>query len=141
MAPTKDFTGAVCLPTDGVHKHFVMKNTVDFSQSGKALAQNETGGIFDVPAGVMVERVVLNVKTPQADITDIDVGIDGGTADGFVDGADISTAGYKTDIDEGYTPTAGYLSGTDSIIAVKNLDAQTLNAAVIEFIAVCKDLR
>ncbi len=141
MAPTKDFTGAVCIPTDGVHKQYVMKATINFGDSGKSLAQNESAGIFDVPAGVMVERVVLNVKTPQADITDIDVGIDGGVADGFIDGADISTAGYKTDIDEGYTPTAGFLSGSDAIIAVKNMDANTLNAAVIDFFAVCVDLR
>ncbi len=129
------------MPTDGVHKHFVMKNTVDFSESGKSLAQNESAGIFDVPAGVMVERVVMNVKTAQADISDVDVGIDGGTADGFIDGADISTTGFKTDIDEGYTPTAGFLSDSNAIIAVKNMDAQTLNAAKIDFLAVCVDLR
>ena len=141
MAPTKDFTGAVCLPTDGVHKHFVMENTVDFSESGKSLAQNETAGIFDVPAGVMVLRVVMNIVTPDADITDVDVGIDGGVADGFIDGADISTAGFKTDVDEGYTPTAGFLSGTDAIIAVKNMDADTLNGAKIKFRAECVDFR
>jgi hypothetical protein len=127
-----------------------MKKRVDFTQAANQLAQNEIMALFDVPAGVLVEEVLMNVVTADADITDVDVGsFDTAeaaiAADGFMDGADISSTGLKRDLaGETYSKqdqSAGYMGTADWIIGFTNKDAQALNGAVIDFYAVCVDRR
>ena len=138
------------LPWDGRNKHFVMKKRVDFTQAANQLAQNEIMALFDVPAGVLVEEVLMNVVTADADVSDVDIGSfttaeAAISADGFMDGADISSTGLKRDLaGETYSrqdQAAGYMGTSDWIVGFTNKDADTLNGAVIDFYAVCVDLR
>jgi hypothetical protein len=118
MAFTKDTTtnDGYSLPVDGIVKHFVLKKRVSFASY--PLAQNETVGLFKIPAGVLVLEVAMNVVTAQADISDLDVGdftTAGvvGTLDGFLDGADPSSIGYKRDMDEAFLRPTGKIASTD----------------------------
>jgi hypothetical protein len=107
-------------------------------------------GLFKVPAGVLVEEVLMRVKTPDADVTDVDIGAYSTagvavSADGFMDGATLANAGIVRDLaGETYSRqdgTAGYSSTSEWMIGLLNNDADTINEAVVEFIAICVDCR
>jgi hypothetical protein len=93
----------------------------------------------------------MNVVTADAQIDAADIGSFNATteaaiaADGFHDGTDIHTVGLKRDLaGETYSKqdqSAGYMGTADWIIGFTNKDAQALNGAVIDFYAVCVDLR
>jgi len=139
------------LPWDGRNKHFVMKKRVDFTQAANQLATDEIMALFDVPAGVLVEEVLMNVVTADADIDAVDIGSftvaeAAISADGFHDGTSIAATGLKRDLaGETYSKqdqAAGYMGTSDWIIGfTSKTAAQTLNGAVIDFYAVCVDLR
>ena len=153
MAFTKDLTttDGYAVPVDGVvGKEFQMNRRVDFSVAANQLAQNEIVALFKVPAGVLVEEVIPYVETPDTDVTDVDIG--GFTtagvaivADGFIDGGTLAAAGAVRDFaGETYSRqdgTAGFCSTSNWIIGLTNKDADTLNGAVVNFVAICKDLR
>jgi hypothetical protein len=152
MAFTKDLTenDGYAPPVDGLNKKFVMKRRVDFTVAANQLANAQTMGLFNVPAGVLVEETLMNVVTPDADITDVDIGsfTTAGVAvvaDGFVDGATLAAAGVVRDLaGETYSRqdgTAGYSSTSNWKIGFTNNDAQTINEAVVDFFALCVDLR
>ena len=157
MAFTVDLTEnvGVAMPFDGHDRFFVVKKTVDFSVHN--LANAEIMGLFAIPAGVLVREVLVKVITSaDSDTTTFDIGsftiaevaID---ADGFQynqnpyqatvpvyvrDPAKDTNAAYA--INDG---TAGFVYTSDWILGFTNTDAQTLDHGVIEFIAVCIDLR
>ncbi len=153
MAFTKDPTASdgYAVPVDGVvGKQFQMNRRVDFRLSANQLAQNEIMALFKVPTGVLVEEVIPYVETADADVTDFDIGsfTTAGVAvaaDGFLDGASLASAGAVRDLaGETYSRqdgTAGYCSTSNWIIGLTNKDADTLNGAVVNFVAVCRDLR
>jgi len=138
------------LAWDGLKKSIVQKVEVDFSIAANNLAQNKVMAVMRIPAGVLIEEIMLNVKTADADISDVDVGIATASteatisADGFINNADISTTGLKRDLaGETYSRqdgTAGYFTSVETDIIITNKDAQTIDEAVIDVIAVLKDL-
>ncbi len=137
-------------PVDGIVKKFLMKKRVDFTVAANQLANAKKMGLFKVPAYVLVEEVAMVVRTADADITDVDIGrfSTAGVAaavDAFVDGASLAVTGLIRDLaGETYSRqdgTAGYMGETDWIIGLTNNDADTINGAVIDFVAFCVDLR
>ena len=139
------------VPVDGsIGKNFIMRREVDFTVAANQLAQTKAMGLFKVPAGVLVEEVLMRVKTPDADVTDVDIGSYSTAgvavvADGFMDGATLANAGIVRDLaGETYSRqdgTAGYSSTSEWMIGLLNNDADTINEAVVEFIAICVDCR
>ena len=141
--------GAV-LPWEGKDKYFVMKKRVDFTESANQLANAKSMGLFDIPAYVLVEEVFMVVRTADADITDVDIGRYStagvvASVDGFVDGATLAATGLVRDLaGETYSKqdgTFGYMGTSDWAIGLYNNDAQTIDEAVVDFYAVCMDLR
>lgn len=152
MAYDLDLTdNSASLAWDGRNKQVVLTKEVDFSVAANQLANTKNMCLFNIPAGVLIDEVLAIVKTADADISDIDIGIFTASTqavisvDGFVDGADISTTGIKRDLaGETYSKTngtAGYYCTVDTDIVVTNNDAQTINGAVVVFVALCTDLR
>ena len=152
MAFDIDLTTAekAAVPVDGLGKVFVMKKEVDFSVAANHLANAKSMGLMLVPAGVLVLEVIMRVKTPDTDVTDVDIGSYTAAgvavaADGFQDGATLASAGIVRDVTgETYslqTGTAGYSSTDAWAIGILNNDADTINEAVVEFIALCVDCR
>ncbi len=152
MAFDVDLTSreSACEPVDGILKKFVMKRRVDFTQTANQLATAKTMGLFQVPAYVLVEEVFMVVRTADADITDVDIGRFSAAGvvaavDAFVDGATIAATGLVRDLaGETYSRqdgTAGYMGEAAWAIGLTNNDAQTINEAIIDFFAVCVDLR
>lgn len=135
-------------------KTFVLKRRVDFSEDN--LAQNGIMALFMIPAYVKVREVFMRVITADSDwntsgllgaysrsgttISAID-------ADGFaVTGQTGTTTGYKAmDVDAVYNPAGtganGYVATSEWYVTFTNLDADTINEAVVDFIAICEDLR
>jgi hypothetical protein len=120
----------------------VLHNYVDFTVTANQLATTETGAIFDIPANTLVLYVTMRVTTGDADIETVDIGIEGGTTDGFVNDADIAAAGWFFDVNEGYSIAAAapFISTSNAVVIVTNADAATLNEAKIHFYALCVDL-
>lgn len=151
MAYTKDVTTGFTsvLPACARDKLYVLQKYVDFTDTDNALANAETMGIFDIPAGVLVREVGMWVITADADISDVDMGSysTAGVAVGattFVGSATIASTGWKRDVlgqTYSFDGTAGYISASDWSIGFSNNDAQTINEAKIMFFAICIDLR
>lgn len=138
-----DKTGSISLPASGFGKVMVLHNYVDFTVTANQLANTKTMSIFDIPANVAVLYVLVKVATADAHISDVDLGIEGGTTDGFLDAMDITTTGWKSDVDEAYSIAAAapHISTSDTVVIVTNNDAQTIDEAKIHFYAVVVDLR
>lgn len=130
------------VPVDGVKRFYVLKNVVDFSDNNVANA--ETMAIFDLPANTLVMEVLALVTTADTLVSDVDIGIVGADVDGFQDGVDISSAGWKRQANVGagivYVIPTCYISTSDVQIGIINNDAQTIDDAVVEFYALCVDL-
>lgn len=142
------------LPVDGFGKSFVLKRTVDFTDTDNQLAQNAIMALFHIPAYVKVREVLMRVTTADTDITTVELGgySRSGTTiteidlDGFGVNATLAATGYVAmDVDAVYNPAGtggrGYVATSDWYVTVKNTDANTLDEAVVEFIAICEDLR
>jgi hypothetical protein len=118
---------------------YMLETTIDFSVTANNLAQNETMALLDIPADVLVKRCLVEVITEEADITDINVSIsaDGSTETSIIaDALDISSTGYKQNATLMYV--APSTSATQLI--VKNIDANTMDAAKLRFIIICQDV-
>ena len=125
MAYDLDLTdNSASLAWDGRNKQVVLTKEVDFSVAANQLANTKNMCLFNIPAGVLIDEVLAIVKTADADI---------------------STTGIKRDLaGETYSKTngtAGYYCTVDTDIVVTNNDAQTINGAVVVFVALCTDLR
>ncbi len=152
MAFAKNLTTSegFSLPVDGLTKDVVLRKRVDFTAAANQLAQNEIMALFKIPAFVLVEEVFMVVRTADTDITDVDIGsfTTAGvavSADGFMDGLSLAAEGLIRDLaGETYSPqdqTAGYMGTSDWVVGFTNKDAQTIDGAIVDFFAVCKDLR
>ena len=137
-------------PADAVDRHFIMHRRVDFTETANQLAQTETMGLFQVPPYVLVEEVIMIVRTADADVSDVDIGRYStagvvAAVDAFVDGATIAATGCIRDLaGETYSKqdgTVGYMGAAAWTIGLINNDADTINEAVIDFFAICLDLR
>lgn len=139
---TVDKTGSISLPAAGFGKCVIMQNHIDFTVSANQLTQGQTMDIFDLPANVLCQEVLMHISTVCAGVTDVDIGTAADTS-GFMDGATLATSGWVRDVSgEAYTlASGGYISNSDAVITLKNMDATTLTSAIIDFYAVCFDLR
>lgn len=139
---TVDKTQATGIPASGMGKSFVMHNYIDFTVAANQLIQNATVAVFDVPAHILVEKVMMRIVTGDADIETLRVGIEGGTTDGFIANTDIANPGWVLCPLAGAYPAAGgFISTSDAVIFATNIDTATLNEAKIHFYAMCVDLR
>ena len=140
----------------GPEKMGVLKRTVDFSMAANLLAQNKIMSLFKIPAKVLVTKVIMNVLTADADVTTVNMGVYTEAANGDITEVDLDGFGVNldphlvglvaNDVDAVYnsagTGGRGYVNmSAESIITLQNVDAQSLDSAVIEFYAVCEDLR
>jgi hypothetical protein len=143
MSTVDKTTGATCVPASGLGKFFVLHNYVDFSVAANYLIQAATMDIFDIPANTLVLYCLIKVATADTDIETLDVGISGGTEDGFYNDLDIGSTGWMApDLAEGYSIAAAapYISTSAQVIRITNADAGTLNEAKLHFYALCVDL-
>jgi hypothetical protein len=139
------------LSWDGLKKAGIEKVEIDFTIAANQLAQNKTMAVMRIPAGVLIEEVMILVKTVDANITNVDAGPFTasteaviGSADAFIDNATLASTGLKRDFDETYSPvggTNGLYCVADTDIVLTNIEAATINEAVIDVIAKCVDLR
>jgi len=152
MAFTIDLTEneSYAKPVDAVDRHFVMHRRVDFTETDNQLANAQTMGLFQVPPYVLVEEVIMVVRTADADVTDVDIGRYStagvvAAVDAFIDGGTLATTGEKRDLaGETYSKqdgTAGYMGAAAWTIGLINNDADTINEAIVDFFAICVDLR
>ena len=120
-------------------KAFVLTADVDFTVTANQLAQNETMALFDIPADTAVENAVIEVVTADADVTDVNLGMsaDGSTDDTLIDGATLATTGYKRG---GANADLGQVTAAAMQLVLTNIDADTINEAVIKVIVVCRSL-
>ena len=130
------------VPVDGIGKPYLAKNRVDFStvNGGNGAVQNDIVEALRIPANTLVLKAFAKVITPEADATDMDLGVTGDVVDGFLDGASFANAGWLYDVDEGYSAGEGKLFSAEDTIDFKVTGNHTVNAAVVEVFAVCIDL-
>lgn len=139
-------------------KCFVLKRTVDFTVAANQLVQNGIMALFEIPAHVKVREVGMRVITADADLatsgyfgaytrvaaTSTITVVD---EDGFaVTGQVMNATGYVAmDVDAAYNPQGttarGYVSTSPWYVTFTNKDTDTINEAVVEFFAICEDLR
>lgn len=139
MTATYDLTsGVYSVPSDGLNKFFVMKNVVSFVDN--PMTASQTMALFDIPANVLVLEVGANVTTADTGATSFNLGIYGGTTDGFIDGLSMASATWVRDTSgETYTLPAGYISTSDAQVII-TADGVTIDGSVVEFFALCVDL-
>jgi hypothetical protein len=122
----------------GHQKAYTLTKTINFATTGYALAQNETMAILDIPADTMFLAASFKVTTAQATISDVDLGVSttGATDDSLIDGATFATTGIK-----GCAATGiAIFNAAATQLVITNLDAQTLNSAVVKVTVVMVDL-
>lgn len=131
-------TDAIGIPVDGLGRHYVLKNKIDFSVDN--LGSGEKMGVLDIPANTQVREVWVKVITGETGATGIDIGIDGGYDNGFHDNSSFETTGWVRDITgQEYSPPKGFISTSNAIVAVK-AGTGGISKAVVEFYAECLDL-
>jgi len=105
---------------------------IDFSATGKSLAQNETMAIANLVAGDIILAAAIEVVTADADVTDVDLGYstDGSTNAALIDGVTLDATGYVF--------TAGIAAAIPITAAnqlvITNKDPDTCATAVIKVI-------
>jgi hypothetical protein len=124
---------------------YMLENTIDFSDteigSGAGAVQNDLIEALAIPSNTIVLIAGFKVITAETDATDLDLGVTGGTADGFVDGASFATTGLKIDLDEAYnTAVMGLFFSSADTIDIKVTGNHTVNSAVVKVFALCIDL-
>jgi hypothetical protein len=139
------------------HRVGVLRRRVDFTVTANQLASGKLMSLFKLPADCMVIKAGMYVKTADAQVTDVDLGLftlagDADSAaytavdaDGFIDGLDISsTTGYRIGLVSSAYNTQGtdplHVTAANSVVALTNNDADTINDAVIDFYVVCIDV-
>lgn len=129
----------------------VLKKTVDFSVAANYLVQDGVMSIFKLPAKCIVLACGIKVLTADTDITDVDLGLytelDGTITvvdiDGYGDGLTLAATGFVQDPDAVYNSagtSALKVVAADSYFTIKNIDADTINGAKVEFWAVVVDV-
>jgi len=129
----------------------VMRRTIDFSVAANNLVQNGVMPIFKLPADCIVLACGIKVTTADAQVSDVDLGLyteasDTITAvdiDGYGDGLTLAATGYVNDPDAVFNSlgtSAFAVVAADSYFTIKNIDADTINGAVVEFYAVVVDI-
>jgi len=129
-------------PWGTANRMYVLENTFEIDDLLiTGLVQNSVVEALAIPAKTIVLVAGLNVIEAATTGDDVDLGVTGGTADGFVDGANCTSTGLKVDLDEGYnTAVMGlYFSSADTI-DIKVTGAATLLHGKIKVWALCIDL-
>lgn len=107
---------------------------IDFSIAANNMVNLDTMKIFDLLAGFHIFLVEVETLTAQGAAATIDIGVTGGTADGYINGADINTVGVVSAGDAGTAEsvameTSGLrLAAAETVSILAN---NTLDAAVI----------
>lgn len=142
---------------DGSNRFGILKKQIDFSETANNLVQNGIVPIFKIPAHVRVTRVQMYVDTADTDIAtsgylgaysrnETTLAITEIDADGFgVTGQVMSSTGYVAqDVDAVYNgqgSAPGYVSTSAWYVTFTNIDTDTINEAVVTFIAEYVDYR
>jgi len=139
--PTIDATPTNSLPVwTKVGKSYILDSvTVTFSATN-VLAQNEIMDIYDIPAYTKVEWGILNVTTAVTGVTDVNLGVaaTGVTSNSLIDAADVSSTGLKVAA-AAQTPGAA-VGATAQVVTLTNIDADSMDDGVIQFIVKCTPL-
>lgn len=80
-------------------RQFTLVYEIDFSVTANNMAQNDVMVLADdLPLGLQINGIIIEVTTAQATITDIDVGLDSTathvTSDNLIDGASLAATGW-----------------------------------------------
>lgn len=125
---------------------FLYEKVVDFSKAENLMAQTDTMDLFDLPAGILVAGVKVEVVTGEGVTVTGDLGITGGDVDAYIDGADLEVDGVTIMSGDAATAepasmeTSGkYLSAAETVSL--SLATAGLSAALIRFQIFGFDLR
>jgi hypothetical protein len=115
----------------------VWKQTIDFSESGMDLAQNEIMAVAKIKAGMLLLAAQIEVITAQTDVTTVDLGYstDGSTDHTLKQNGTLASTGYLA----GYATPVSFTA--DNYVVFTNTDANTLNTGKIQISLVIADLR
>lgn len=135
--------GTAGLPYGERAKCYVLRNTVDFSETN--LASAAVGQVLNIPAGVLVLRAGHRTITAEGATAAGTLG-DGADVDGYLTASNLNSVATQISgltLTEGAPNTVtGYSNGKFYATAdtIDFIPANDLDAAVVEFFAVCIDL-
>lgn len=82
--------GEGAIPWNGTTKHYLVENTLDFSDTGALTT--DTVVVFNVKAKQLLLGMLVEVETAEGGTATIDIGLTDGDVDKFIDGANINGA-------------------------------------------------
>ena len=106
---------------------------VDFTVTANQLVQNGTMSLLDIALGEVVLAAFINVVTADADVSDVDLGLEtgGATNDTLIDAATLASTGIKSAGANAVLPN--YLAcAAATQLVLTNKDADTINEAIIK---------
>lgn len=129
-----------------LHERFTLQTLATALTDAGYFAAADIINLWDLPAGVLVERLVVNVVTAEASTMTLDFGVGGD--DQFEDGVNAESTGYTgTAPDDDYGTATGktwghLLTSADTIdMCIKTLGAQVAHTAVIDVTLCLLDCR
>jgi len=138
MATINKAGSAVAIPVDGLNRHYILKNEIDFAED--KLSATQTVAVFNIPANTIVREVLLKVVRADTGCDDFDVGIEGANTDGFHDGSNLGATGWVRDISgEPYSPPTGFLASANSVL-IAGSPTDAVQVGKVQFFAECIDL-
>jgi len=154
MALTVDKTNTESGPPHrGPDRNYTMKLTIDFTTAANQIAQTETLGLFKIPKSTLVKEAYFVVRTADANITDVDIGIYSNAdvvedADELCDNLSLAATGLIKDTTGADASWDGATGGSHGYfntaaaykkVVLTNNTAATLDEAVVDFFIECTD--
>lgn len=145
MAKNLTVGGTLGATVAGLNKHFVIKNTVDFSIAANALGAAEVGEVLNIPAGFFVLKAGHVVHTPEGAAAAGTLG-DGSDVDGYLTNSNLNAAAAQMSslaLTEGTPNTVAGYSGGKYYAAADTIDyvaTNAVDAAKVTFFAIVIDL-
>lgn len=133
MAADVDIRTDISAPDHSrVGEQYRIEIPVDFTTSSNQLAQNEVMSLYTVPQDSLITYAGIKVTTADADVSDMNLGIstDGATDNSLIDALDPSATGWEVSANLSVECTA------DSQIVLTNIDADTIDEAVIRVVVI-----
>lgn len=135
------------VPITGLDKVFVLHNVIDFGDGDHTHADGDVLEVLNVPAGVLVLRAGHKVVAAEGGTAAGTLG-DGADPDGFVAASNLNATAGTTQISALALTTGtpntvtGYSAGKFYAEAdtIDYVATNALDAAVVDFFAVCVDL-
>ena len=155
MALTVDKTNTNAgIPYSGINREYVMKQTIDFTVTANQLTQNQTLGLFKLPKSTLVKSAYFVVKTLDAGITDVDIGIYSDAdvvedKDELCDGLSFAATGLIKDTtgadaswDGATGGSQGYFNTASAYkkVVMTLVTNDTCDTAIVDFFIECVDL-